>query len=238
MVVAGNTDVPARLLMACVILLVVAGCTSSHGIRPVDRTERETLWQQHNEKVSGISGWNLKGKMAVKTGHKGGSATLIWNYQQDKQKIELYGPFGGGRVRITTQPDHAVLKDTKGKVIEGNNAAEVLYERLGWQVPFEELQYWARGIPSDYGPNGDDLHGAAVDITLDNSGRLKTLKQGNWLVEYQDYKTVNQLDLPRKFLITAVPGSMEIYSDDGEYIGDELSVKMILKRWWDVQLAE
>ncbi len=184
--------------------------------------------------------------MAVKTAGKGGSATLLWDYQRAHQKIELYGPFGGGRVQISTQSgatdaaNKAVLKDTKGNTIEGATAAEVLYQRLGWQVPFEELRYWLRGIPAEAAPN----HGA-TDITLDAAGRLQTFRQGNWLVAYLDYAVVAQpgvnppdsgaLELPRQLSITAVPGSMEIYARNGEYLGDQLSVKVILKRWWDVE---
>ncbi len=225
------------------MLLLLAGCASPGTIKPSTPDETQALWRQHRAKMSGISAWRLKGKIAIQTGTgtgtgpENGSATLVWAYRRDRQKIELYGPFGSGRVRITTQPGSgsgtetggAVLKDTRGNTIEGANATEVLYRRLGWQVPFEQLQYWVRGIPNR----------GATGITLDHAGRLQTLRQGNWLVEYQDYAyysdDANQLHLPRKLTITAAPGSMEIYARNGAYIGDQLSVTVILKRWRDIR---
>jgi outer membrane biogenesis lipoprotein LolB len=83
---------------------------------------------------------------------------------------------------------------------------------------------WSRGLPNE----------GATEIKIDSSGRLKSLKQGIWFVEYQEYREVNNLVLPRKLVITSLPGKMEIYDDDGNYIGDELSVKVILKRWWNI----
>ena len=213
------------------MLLLLAGCVSPEAIKPTTPDQARGLWQQHREKMSGISSWHLRGKIAVRTasknGAKGGSATLVWTYQHDQQQIELYGPFGSGRVLISAQPGRAVLKDTKGKTLEGATAAEVLHQQLGWQVPFEQLRYWVRGLP---GPD-------ATDLTLDYAGRLKTLRQGIWRVEYEDYDAVNQLQLPRKLTITTAPGSMEIYARNGEYIGDQLSVKVLLKRWRDIEFA-
>lgn len=227
---------PAGPLLATLMLLL-AGCVSvpPEVVKPATAREAQALWQQHWEKISGVSSWHLKGKMAVTTGsqggRKGGNATLTWEYRRNRQKIELYGPFGSGRVRITAAPGQAVLRDTKGKTIKGTTAAEVLYERLGWQVPFEQLRYWVRGIPGE----GVTDTTAVGKITVDHAGRLKTLEQGNWRVAYQDYSTVNGLPLPRKLTVTAAPGSMEIYGRDGEYLGDQLRITIILKRWRDIQ---
>jgi len=64
--------------------------------------------------------------------------------------------------------------------------------------------------------------------------------QGNWEVKYQDYQPVPSaiegLMLPTRLDISALPGTMEIYSDQGDYLGDQLNVKIILKRWWEIQL--
>ncbi len=179
-----------------------------------------------------LSGWMIKGKIGVNSGRKGGSATLQWAYLNDRQQIEqqidLYGPFGGGRVQISVTNDAAILKDTKGVMIEGLTADQVLYQRLGWQVPFTELVMWCKGLPDDY----------ALNLVIDDFGRLKSFNQGVWHVEYQQYQSVNDLTLPRKLTITSLPGHMEIYDDAGKYIGDALSIKVILKRWSNISRYE
>ena len=220
-----------RVWLGFFVFLLLSGCA---GIQPqVDQlSEKEKVeqWQQYRNQLETITAWSLRGKMGVKTGPKGGSATLKWLYSEAEQHIELYGPFGGGRVIIKVDEEGAVLRDTKGNVIRGSTASEVLYRRLGWQVPFDHLSDWARGLA---GPD-------ATDVIIDAEGRLKRLVQDNWQVEYQSYRQVDSsipdLKLPSRIAVSAIPGTMEVYSDRGEYLGDQLNVKVILKKWWEIDV--
>jgi outer membrane lipoprotein LolB len=220
------------------IVALLSSCASfdpnpaTRGGDEPDEQEIFDLWNTREHQLSTINSWTLRGKMGVKTGSKGGSATLKWRYTRDTQDIELYGPFGGGRVLITVDRSGAELRDTKGRVIHGKTASEVLYTRLGWQVPFDYLSDWARGLPGE----------GASDLKWDNKGRLVHLIKDNWKVEYLDYRAVTSpvegLTLPAKLIVSALPGTMEIYSDKGEYLGDELNVKVILKRWWGIEIED
>lgn len=213
----------ALLLGACVPKFAVKSDTSERSLE---------AWRTHQATVATIRQWELKGKVGVKTGTKGGSATLKWNYTPGKQDIELYGPFGGGRVIINATQDGARLKDTKGKIVEGDTPESVLYQRLGWRLPFNRLVMWSRGLPND----------DAIDLEFDTNGYLSAMKEDIWSIEYQEYQQITGAaqthTLPRKLTITALPGKLEIYDDDGNYLGDHLSVKVILKRWWDVASGE
>ena len=217
-----------KLRYFCILLcLFLTSCASVNTPLPSNESERQQLWNQLQQTNGEMISWGLKGKIGIKAGKKGGSATLNWSYVSNNQDIELYGPFGGGRVKIKAVEDSATLRDTKGRVIQGDSAEQVLYKRLGWHVPFDELIMWSRGLPN----NG------ATDIEIDDRGRLLSLKQGIWHVEYQEHRVTNDLTLPRKLTITALPGAMEVYDDDGNYLGDELQVKVILKRWWDIKFG-
>ncbi len=151
--------------------------------------------------------------------------TLNWSYAPTGQNIELYGPFGGGRILIESSPDSAVLRDARGQVIHGESAEQVLYERLGWHIPFDEMAMWSRGLP------GED----ASDLEINASGRLMSFNQGIWRVEYTQYQSILEFSLPRKFTITSLPGEIEVFDGDGNYLGDELRVRAILKSWRDIQ---
>lgn len=218
-----------RWLTLPALTLLLTACATTPPPEDLSRAESLARWESARAGLATIDRWNLRGRMGVRTGPKGGSATLKWQYGPDQQEIELYGPFGGGRVIITVDADGAVLRDTKGQVIRGATASEVLYRRLGWHVPFDHLADWARGLP------GED----ATDIVIDGAGRLKRLVQDNWAVEYQEYEPTGEslpgFALPVKLQVSALPGTMEIYSDDGEYLGDELRVRVVLKRWWEVE---
>lgn len=222
---------PAALITICTLLVSCVTTAPPPGINQLEPSQKESLWQIQKPLLESINQWKIRGKIGVKTGPKGGSATLKWRYQGDNQRIELYGPFGGGRVIITADSSGAVLKDTKGRVIKGATASEVLYERLGWHVPFNQLVHWARGLPD----------GSAHSRTLNDDGRLRSLTQDNWDITYQAYKQVAgapvETMLPTRLNISAVPGTIEIYSDKGEYLGDQLSVKVILQRWSEIALV-
>jgi len=203
----------AAALLALTALL--AGCAAPRPVAPADASP-QILWQQHREKIAALSGWRVKGKIAVKTGDDGGSATLLWTRRREHQQIELYGPFGGGRMRIEAAPGHAVLRDADGGIIEADSADDALYQRLGWRVPFDALAHWARGLP-----------GGAGDIGLDAAGRLQTLRQGRWRVRYRQYARVGEIELPRILNIAS--------AEAGE---DALSVKIILQSWRELRFDD
>ncbi len=151
--------------------------------------------------------------------------TVNWSYTPTGQNIELYGPFGGGRMLIESSPDSAVLRDVKGRVIRGESAEQVLHERLGWHIPFDELVMWSRGLPG----------AGASDLKINASGHLMSFNQGIWHIEYTQYQSVMQFSLPRKFTITSLPGELEMFDQDGNYLGDKLRVQVVLQSWRELQ---
>ncbi len=204
---------------------MLSGCATMPEPESVSEDQRLRLWGQHQSIHARISSWSLKGKIGVSTGSKGGSVTLNWLYAPTEQNIELYGPFGGGRILIESSPTSAVLRDVKGKVIHGESAEQVLYERLGWHIPFDEMAMWSRGLP------GED----ASDLKINSSGRLMSFNQGIWHVEYTQYQSILKFSLPHKFTLTSLPGELEVFDEDGNYLGDELRVRIVLKSWRDIQ---
>ncbi len=207
------------------LLLALSGCTTA----PPFLEDREGLsikerWLLQQSTNRTISEWRLKGKLSVKAGTKGESSTLQWTFSDTVQHIQLYGPLGSGRVIVNVEPGRAILKDSKGRVIEGMNAEEVLHERLGWHVPFEELSWWSRGLP--------DVNSTGIEI--DGDGLLKRLSHGIWEVEYLEYSRVDSFLLPKRLEIISEPGKIKTYDKRGNYIGDQLRLIVIISRWNDI----
>ncbi|MYB34154.1 MAG: outer membrane lipoprotein LolB [Gammaproteobacteria bacterium] len=210
---------------AFILVLILCGCTTA----PPYLEDREELtmkerWALQKTTNQAISEWRIKGKLSVKAGAKGGSSTLQWSYADITQNIQLYGPLGGGRVIVDVEPGQAILKDSKGQVIEGISAEEVLYERLGWHVPFDELAWWSRGLP-----NVD-----STEIEIDEDGLLKRLHHGIWEVEYLEYSRVDSFLLPKRLEIISEPGALKTYDRKGNYIGDQLRLIVVISRWNDI----
>lgn len=189
-------------------------------------------WQAHRARLTAIDGWNLKGRVAVQTGRKGGSAALLWELAGARQTIQLHGPFGGGRIRITAQPGRAELRDSRGRMFAGAHPAEVLRRHTGWRLPFAQLRRWVRGLPG----------AGARDIVVDGRGRVKRFSEGDWRVAYQNYAAVGGLDLPQRLSVTARPGRVaDLLSGDGDRdrleVGDRLNVRLVISRWRDLEVA-
>ena len=212
--------------------LVMSACAVKYqpvvGINPSNEAEHAG-WQARKQLLDSIEQWNIKGKLAVRAGNRGGHAALVWRLDPDQnERIGLSGPLGGGRVAITQTPAGATLKDTRGNVFEGANATVVVTEQLGWPVPFEQLKSWVRGLPAS----------SAYQLELDAEGRITYLNDGDWQVRYPQYQAAKpwgaegvSIDLPREIEITAMPGVVSVHADNGEYLGDELFVRVILSQW-------
>jgi len=205
--------------------LTIGSCYTPRITAPT-ATKNQDLerWQTHQAEVASIENWELKGKISFKVGKKGGSATLKWIYMQSNQKIELYGPLGGGKIIINAGEKNAMLRDNKGLELRGSTTEDVLYQRLGWKVPFSELMMWSKGLPNP----------SATNLEFNKNGFLKSLDEGIWHVSYQEYQVTNHLTLPKKFTITSIPRMIEVYDDDEKYLGENLNIKIVLKHWWAI----
>ena len=180
-----------------------------------------SLWQQRHKQLTTFVDWDLKGRLAVRAGERCESASLIWKRSGVEQEIQLFGPFGGGRVLISQKLDRALLADTAGQKIEGQSAEEVLFSALAWSVPFTEMGYWVRGLPAPGEHDG---------IGLDYGGRARHLTQRGWQIEYPEYRTFQGVELPNRIVIRALPGTVTLNHGDPTPV-DPISVKLVIGSW-------
>jgi len=186
---------------------------------PVQLTPDE-IWEKHKLVLLDIDSWAMKGKMSVKTSRKGGSATVRWKRETAKHDVEIYGPFGGGRVRITEDPFGATLTDSKRNVTIGETAYDVLYEQVGWPVPFDPLKYWVLGLP---------IPDVWAEWRINETGQLAWLRQAGWEVEFDQYRDRDGIPMPRKLRLNALPGTVNLTLPDGTE-SDALEVKFVIQR--------
>jgi outer membrane lipoprotein LolB len=211
-----------RFLPLVAATLLLGACASIAPERARLSPELLALWQARQQKLAGVDHWDMKGRMAVRTADDAGSATFIWERSGDVHRIEMFGPFGSGRVTITQDANGAVLRDGDDEPVSADSAEELLYYQVGWHVPFESLKYWLKGLPSP-GPHDS--------LVLDAQGRALGFHQDGWEVAIIDYEAGDPADLPRKVFIKALPGTVHLVGEHGEDLGDRLDVKVVLRRW-------
>jgi len=197
-----------RLLLVSV--LVLSGCAAPE-IRPVP-TDANLAWQQRQQVLRKIQSWDLHGRIAMHYGNEGGQADLLWTHSNPRNDIRLVGPWGKGLVRLNFDPRSAELTDDTGQTVSGDDAATLLYQATGWIIPVSKLDTWVLGMPvSDQ-----------AEIHLDKYGRLQSLVEASWKIEYQQYQRNGNRELPRKLTLS------QQRSNDGEEV---VAVKLVIGRW-------
>ena len=181
-------------------LLLLAGCAALPG-----KNIPQAILSEHQQAVSAIEKWQLRGKLAVKNSEDSWSASVRWRQEIEDYRIELVGPLGQGSAKINGNGDAITLLTSEGEELYSEDPQSLLSNELGWEIPIKALRYWALGLPAP---------GDARQIT-DDDGRCIYIEQADWTVRLNSYKTVNDLELPTKISITR----------------DDAKIKFIIVKW-------
>ncbi len=175
-----------RVVLA--IVLMLGGCaTQQKSIQSFD----PAVLSRHLESVKPVAGWNIRGRLSLRTEKGGQIGRLRWARSVNRhQQIDLYGSLGSGHVRLVSQPNDAVLVDSEGEELIGTSAQMVLDEYIGWQFPVEELDSWVVGRPHP---------GAPAFKEWDTNGYIVLIEQSGWRVQISRYKQYGEYALPTRF---------------------------------------
>ena len=177
-------------LLLLMLFSLLAGCA----VLPerVPSTDPEATWTLRQTLLAQIDTWTLRGRVALRSGDEGGQASLQWKRQAETQRIELAGPIGSGRVRLTQNRFGAELRDARDRVYRDSSLQRLLLRRVGWDLPFDDMNYWVLGLPAP---------GGITRSELDAWGRLATLEQAGWEVRFLDYTKQGQFELPSQLVV-------------------------------------
>jgi outer membrane lipoprotein LolB len=206
-----------RALLVSFSTILCLSCAAPLPRPPADQLQQ--LWQTRESKLLPIQRWELRGRLAVRADERGGQASLTWKCAGAQHSIRLNGPLGRGVVRVTQDETGAQLQDAEQRVFRAASAEELLYRYTGWQLPLANLNYWVRGLPVPDLPATQEL---------DDAGRLKTLHQQGWEVQYQEYVQAEGYDLPNRFTLTYTP---QIETSEMP----AMEVRLVIDRWAQVQ---
>jgi outer membrane lipoprotein LolB len=193
----------ARALCACV-LAIVAGCVPlQQRASPLQLTP-----EQEKAALAALLHYRFEGRVAVTTGSDGFNASLQWNQNGDATDVQLSGPFGAGGLRVTLVNHELRIDSSKGERLSGDDARNVLEQKLGFAPPIESLRYWLLGLR--------DPAGTAIE-TRDDNGRIASIDQNGWHVDYEAYRSqptpVGTLSLPRRLRATRDALKLRVVAD-------------------------
>lgn len=203
---------PLRNLLLPLFALLLTGCAGLGPQESVEGPGNAEDWKTHKARISHIDGWQISGKIGIRAPQDSGSGTLFWLQRQDYFDIRLSGPLGRGATRLTGRPDAVTLEVAGQGRFEAQSPEALVESQLGWQLPVSNLLWWVRGLPA---PNSRSR------ISLDNNGRLATLQQDGWSVQYLGYEEEDGLDLPSRIKLE----------------GRNLQITLVIKDWQPRQLG-
>jgi outer membrane lipoprotein LolB len=151
-------------------------------------------WPQRYAQLSNIESWNLNGSVSLHHQDKTDMASVNWTQQQSSvYDIALYGPLSLGKISIIGQPNQVTLEQSGHPPVSAKNGETLMQQQLGWHLPVSNLYYWVRGIAAP---------GATADFKFDKSNRIVQMTQNGWMLQYLNYTTVNNVDLPQRITLS------------------------------------
>jgi outer membrane lipoprotein LolB len=133
--------------------------------------------------------WQMDGRAAAAVGAQGWQATLNWRQSEAASEVHLAGPFGIGAM--------ALLRTPQGVSLNGAPPSDAmlaqLQDRLGFELPLDDLRYWLLGVPDPDAP---------FDLAMNDQERVRLLTQSGWTIDYDRYLPVNGDVLPAHVVLT------------------------------------
>ena len=198
-----------RLIIPLYFLVALVGCTTAPKSSPQPTAATQALNKAHLESIAEIKQFTIKGRIGVQAEGKGFSGGLTWSHLINGDEIALYSPLGGQVASIKRTADEVTLVDAKGNGISAKDAETLTQATLGWRLPLTGLADWSLGRPSS----------SEVQASIwDEQGRLSTLKQDDWQIQYQNYTEQHGYFLPSKVTLR----------------NDKVYLKLLIENWENV----
>lgn len=137
--------------------------------------------------------WKAEGKIGIRTQNKAQSANFVWENLDQDYHIQLFGPFGQGRVHIKKEGNEVQLLH-KNTTRIADNAQQLLEQETGIVMPVHWLSAWILG---DIANDVETEHPAKNQL-MDDQQRLIQFQQGEWQVEYVKFQSPEAHSLPTK----------------------------------------
>ncbi len=187
-------------------ILLLGACQSFSARDSIDGSGSPALWQQHRQQVSQLDGWDINGKLAMRSQAQSGSGVLFWLQRQDYFDIRVTGPLGQGSTRLTGRPGQIRLT-TPQLDLEAPTAEQLMQEQLGWSLPVNNLLWWVRGLPA---PDSQ------YHLQLNGDSLARQLQQDGWQLEFVRYQSLaDGTQLPERIQLQ----------------GPHLQLTLLIKQW-------
>jgi outer membrane lipoprotein LolB len=186
---------------AAAALCVLAGCRTVPVSFPA-----APPWELRRPQLQAREHFELRGRVAVATGHDGFNANLHWTQDGRHSQLTLEGPLGAGAVQVSATGNDLSIVAANGTQLDSAAAHAELATRLGFDPPLASLRYWILGVPDPSQPATEELDQAQQ--------RLQGLSQAGWHINYAVYSAVGPDWVPTRLTLQRDAVRVRLFVDD------------------------
>ncbi|MCL7715202.1 lipoprotein insertase outer membrane protein LolB [Stenotrophomonas mori] len=197
-----------RAVLGGLAILALGGCGTLAPRQPppvaVHTTDLPAAEAARRALLDARPDWSFQGRVAISKGRSGGSGRIDWQQRQDGYEVALAAPVTRQGWTLSGGAGQAArLEGLEGGPRSGGDAAQLLLQATGWEIPVEGLAAWVRGRPAAQ-TGGPDYQG------YDAEGLPRVLQQGGWRIDYLAWYPADagQPALPRR--IEAANGDAKV----------------------------
>ena len=211
-----------RSLFFAFAALAIVAC-SQRGLQ--DEQAAQLLWASEQQSAAQFDTWDIHARAVIKLKGELYHIGIGWQRAPESFKMLLEAPFGQGVFRVeSNQPAEGKqsmkLSLPDGQVFFDESAEALLTEVFGWSIPVSGLKSWIKGLP---------LLDTDYNFDLRADGRLKSLRQDGWLINYLEYFAgdTSPQGLPRKMYLKHANLAMKIVIDRWRQIESEVNSPVV-----------
>lgn len=156
-------------------------------------------------------GWALAGRVALSNGRQGGSGRIEWTQGAGATRMQLSAPITRQSWILDVTRDGAILQGVADAPLRDADAAGLLRQTTGWDIPVAALGCWLRAAAANPAQFGD----AQIDYTSELLPRR--IEQNGWTIEYDQWQ-------PDAFSHLPMPARIEARRGNDR-------VRLIVDRW-------
>ncbi len=177
-----------QTLSALILTFFLTGCaTSPEPLVNLNSTAHQISLNQQDS-------WLIKGKIGFKSTEKKQSANFRWQQTQQQFQLNMTSIIGTSILKMQGD-EQSVTLITDDESYQDSDPSHLIWRVTGWQIPVEKLRIWIKG-----------QHQKLDKVIISKQGWVNQLQPicnncQNWIINYDNYKLVNEIWLPHKVVL-------------------------------------
>jgi outer membrane lipoprotein LolB len=158
-------------------------------------------WDARRAVLESLSEWEFTGSINVRDAEEAHSSRIRWRQNNELYRINLWGTFNIGATEVNGKPGEVRIDQEGEDPIITDTPEQLLYDRIGYELPVTELNFWIKGIPAP---------GPSQELSFADNQQLLSFVQAGWRVDYLGYTNFGQQTLPTRIRVQKPPLRLDL----------------------------